>query len=78
VKTAVSIPQPVFEAADRLAKSLGIPRSQLYSRAIERYLSETQQQDVTAKLNQVYGGEKVDVDPMIAALQAASLVGDSW
>jgi hypothetical protein len=50
MKTAVSIPGPLFQAAERLANDLGLPRSQLYSRALERYVSEAQQQDVTARL----------------------------
>ena len=49
MKTAVSIPGPVFQAAERLAKTLGIPRSRLYSRAIERYVPEAQQQNITVE-----------------------------
>lgn len=78
MKTAVSIPRPVFEAADLLAKGLGISRSLLYTRAIERYLSEIQQQDVTARLNEVYANEMIDLDPMMAALQAASVLHEPW
>ena len=78
MKTAVSIPTPVFQAAERLAKSLGIPRSRLYSRAIERYVSEVQQQDITAQLNRVYADEKVELDPMLAMLQWTSVLRDSW
>jgi mRNA-degrading endonuclease toxin of MazEF toxin-antitoxin module len=33
VKTAISIPDPLFDAAERLAKRLRIARSQLYCRA---------------------------------------------
>ncbi|MBV8772125.1 MAG: hypothetical protein JO166_07335 [Deltaproteobacteria bacterium] len=78
MKTAVSIPRPVFEAADRLAKSLGISRSLLYSRAIERYLSEVQQQNITARLNEVYANEMIDIDPMMAMLQAVSVLHEPW
>jgi hypothetical protein len=78
MKTAVSIPRPVFEAADRLAKSLGIPRSQLYSRALERFVAEAQQQDITARLNQVYVKEKVELDPAMATLQWASVLHKPW
>ena len=78
MKTAVSIPAPVFQAAERLAKSLGIPRSRLYSRAIERYVSEAQRQDITGQLNQVYSDEKVDLDPILAILQWASVPREPW
>ena len=72
MKTAVSIPGSVFHA-ERLAKSLGIPRSQLYSRAIERYVSEAQQRDIIAWLNEVYANEKVELDPALAVVRWASL-----
>jgi metal-responsive CopG/Arc/MetJ family transcriptional regulator len=78
VKTAVSIPDPVFQAAERLAKRLGIPRSQLYSRAIERYVSETQERDVTTLLNQVYAEDQEGLDAALAALQWASIPREHW
>ena len=78
MKTAVSIPGPLFQAAERLAKRLGIPRSRLYSRAIERYVAETQERDVTALLNEIYTDETAELDPALAALQSASIPLDSW
>ena len=38
MKTAVSIPEPVFRAADRLAKQLKKTRSRLYADALREYL----------------------------------------
>jgi metal-responsive CopG/Arc/MetJ family transcriptional regulator len=78
MKTAISIPDPLFHAADRLAKRLGIPRSRLYSRAIERYVSEAEKHDVTALLNQVYAREKSEIDSDLAALQSASIAREQW
>jgi metal-responsive CopG/Arc/MetJ family transcriptional regulator len=78
VKTAVSIPGPVFQAAERLAKRLRIPRSRLYARAIERYVSEAQERDVTALLNQVYAEEEGKLDSALAMLQWASIPRERW
>jgi hypothetical protein len=78
MKTAVSIPASVFQAAERLAKSLGIPRSRLYARAIERYVSEVEQRDITAQLNRVYADEKVELDPVLAMLQWVSIPREPW
>ena len=78
MKTAVSIPDPVFQAAERLAKRLGIPRSRLYSRAIERYVSEAQQRDVTALLNKVYAEQEGELDLAVATLQWASIPPERW
>lgn len=78
MKTAVSIPTPLFQEAERMAKRLGIPRSRLYSRAIERYLAEARRTDVTTLLNEVYARETPGLDPVLAALQAASLPEEPW
>ena len=51
MKTAVSIPDPVFKKADRLAKKLRISRSSLYSRAIAEYLRRHDDDEVTAAIN---------------------------
>lgn len=78
MKTAISIPDPLFDAAERLAKRLRIARSQLYCRAIERYVSEAREQDVTGLLNQVYSHEKSELDSELAALQSVSIAPERW
>jgi len=78
VKTAVSIPDHLFQAAERLAKRLGIPRSRLYSRAIERYVLEAQERDVTALLNRVYGHQTSELDSVLATLQSVSIPREQW
>ncbi|MBW2720031.1 MAG: ribbon-helix-helix protein, CopG family [Deltaproteobacteria bacterium] len=40
MKTAVSVPNEVFERAERLAKRLKVSRSELYSRALREYLAQ--------------------------------------
>jgi metal-responsive CopG/Arc/MetJ family transcriptional regulator len=69
VKTAVSIPDALFEAADRAARRLGLSRSELYARALERFLSDDPDQVITARLDDIYGGEESAVEPALAAAQ---------
>ena len=78
MKTAVSLPNPLFEAADQLAKRLGVTRSELYARAIAEYLKSRRSEDITEALNRVYREEPSNLDPVIAAIQAASLPRDEW
>lgn len=78
MKTAVSIPGPVFAAADELAEKLGVSRSELYSRALSRFLDERLDQSVTERLNAVYGDADSELDPALERLQAASLDRDEW
>jgi antitoxin MazE6 len=55
MKTAISIPDPIFKTADRLARRLGVSRSELYVRAISNYVEEHKNENVTELLNDVYG-----------------------
>jgi len=80
MKTAISIPDSLFSAADRLAKRLGISRSELFQRAMKEFLRENKSRGVTEALNQVYGEgrEKAELDPVLAKLQAASIPKEDW
>jgi metal-responsive CopG/Arc/MetJ family transcriptional regulator len=78
MKTAVSLLDPLFEAAEHLAKRLGMSRSKLYATAIEEYLKSHRNEGVTEALNRVYREESSNLDPVIAAIQAASLSRDEW
>lgn len=70
MKVAVSVPEPVFEAAERVSKRMRIPRSQLYSRAIAAFVREHSGEDITKALNAVYGKASSSLDP---AWERASL-----
>ena len=63
VKVAISVPDPVFRAADRAARRLRIARSQLYTRALEAYLKQEERPDITERLNAVYGKKGNQPDP---------------
>jgi hypothetical protein len=54
MKTAVSIPDGVFDAADRLAARLGVSRSELYTCALRSLLERESDDAVTARLDDVY------------------------
>ncbi len=53
MKTAVSIPDDVFEDAERLAGRLQTSRSQLYARALSEFVARHDDDHVTAAMNQV-------------------------
>ena len=77
MKTAISIPDPVFRSAERLADKLGISRSELYCRAVKDLLERHEQATVTARLNEIYGagGAGSNLEPRLAAMQARSIRG---
>jgi metal-responsive CopG/Arc/MetJ family transcriptional regulator len=53
MKAAVSIPDEIFEEADRLARQLKTSRSHLYSRALKEFLSRHAPDQVTDAMNRV-------------------------
>ncbi len=73
MKTAISIPDPVFESAEAMAGRLGMSRSEFYSKAVEAFVSQHKQQGVTAKLNEVYANESNSLDDEFNQLQQKSL-----
>ena len=53
MKTAISLPDAVFLAAERQAKRAQKSRSQLYADALSEYLSRHAPDEVTEAMNQV-------------------------
>ena len=79
MKTAVSIPDELFESADGLARRLGMTRSELYAKALREYLREHRGEGITEILDEVYGGEKGgELDPFVAEMQKRSLPPEEW
>lgn len=79
MKTAISIPDPVFKTAERLAKRLGLSRSELYVRAISRYVEVHKNQKVTDLLNEVYSEvENQDIEKGFKLAQFNSIDREDW
>ncbi len=78
MKTAVSIPDRVFESAEKLAARLGVSRSELYARALAALFEKHRDDVVTARLNEIYGpaGERSSLETGVARLQIGSF--DRW
>ena len=78
MKTAISLPDDLFESADELAERLGVSRSELYAEAVAEYLAKHRNEDVTARLNEVYADEASGVDQTLRSAQARSLGPTEW
>ncbi len=78
MKTAISIPDEVFVAAEGLAERLGVSRSQLYTTAIGQYIEAHRSKGVTARLNAVYENVAAEVDPLILGVQDSSIPAEEW
>ncbi|HET7292022.1 MAG TPA: ChpI protein [Vicinamibacteria bacterium] len=78
MKVGISLPDSLYRSAERVAKRLRVPRSQLYARAIEAYLKEQAGADVTERLNAVYGKPGTEPDPVILAHSLEMLRRTQW
>ena len=78
MKTAVSIPDNVFEEAERLARRTKRSRSQLFSEALREYVARHAPEDVTDAMNQVCAEVGGAVDEFVASASRRVLEGSEW
>jgi metal-responsive CopG/Arc/MetJ family transcriptional regulator len=78
MKTAISMSDALFQAADALAERLGVSRSQLIAQAVSRYVDEHDAKAVTRRLDAIYAGSGGQVDPALANAQARLLRDEDW
>jgi len=57
MKTAISIPDEVFEQAEELARRTGKSRSEIYSRAVREYVARYSTDALTQALDDVWDAE---------------------
>jgi hypothetical protein len=78
MKTAISIPDLLFEAAEQFAHANGLPRSELFARAVQLYLQAFHYQGITNALNEVYADEPSSLDRALAAAQTRAMPKEDW
>ena len=78
MKTEISVPNSIYEAAERLAAALGMSLSEFYIAALTTYVATYQNGDVTKRLDEVYAKEQSTMDPEMVAIQIASIGEEKW
>ena len=78
MKTAISVPDEVFEAAERAAKKLGVSRSEFYANAVREFVERYGREGITETLNSVYTAAESDLDKRLAAMQWNSIPKEEW
>jgi len=78
MKTAISLPDDVFHAAERHARRARKTRSQLYAEAIAEYLRRHAPEEVTDAMNQVVDALDEATDPFLAATARRALERTEW
>ena len=78
MKTAISLPDELFAAADGLAERLGVSRSNLFATALAEFLAKHQSRRVTERLDAVYATESSALDPVVRKAQRKTILRDTW
>lgn len=78
MKTAVSIPDEIFEGAERLARRTKKSRSRLFSEALEEYLARHAPDEITDAMNRACAEAGAGSDPFLAAAARRILERSEW
>jgi metal-responsive CopG/Arc/MetJ family transcriptional regulator len=78
MKTAISIPDSLFRAAERAAKRQKVSRSRFYAKAVAAYLKAQEARGVKEALDAIYAIEDSSLDPVIARMQSLSIGREEW
>jgi hypothetical protein len=78
MKIAISIPDPIFSAAEALAAALNKPRSQLYAEAMAQFVSKHSGASITQRLNEVYGREQPALEAVFSRAQSKAIDVETW
>jgi metal-responsive CopG/Arc/MetJ family transcriptional regulator len=79
MKVAISVPDPLFKAADDLAGQLRKSRSELYSDAVAAYIGSHGANAVREQMNAVCDKVDTSPDPVMTALAMRTIDSDeTW
>jgi hypothetical protein len=78
LKTSVSLPESTFEEAERLAKYLGLSRSELYRQALYHYLRLHSDKAMTEAFNRFFDENPQETDPFVRAAARKVFEANEW
>ena len=78
MKTAISLPDDLFQAAEELAGWLKMTRSGLYQEAIREYVARHRGAALTRAIDDALGDDPHTIDPAFERAQAELLEDEDW
>jgi predicted transcriptional regulator len=78
MKTALSIPDDIFEQGERLARRLHTSRSQLYARALADFVVQHDDDQITSSMDEVIREVGTEVDPFTRRAASQTLRQVEW
>ena len=74
----MSIPDDVFNAAEKASARMRVPRSRLYAEAIRAYVKAHSSEEITRRLNEVYACEASALDGETDGAALEVLRQETW
>ncbi len=78
MKTAISLPDPLFAAAEQYAEEQGLSRSELYAQALAYFLQTQRYRSVTETLDRLYAETDSALDPALGTAQTRAVMHEDW
>ncbi len=78
MKTAISIPDEVYQGAERLARRTKKSRSRLFSDALKEYLARHAPDEVTEAMNRACAEAGEAKDPFVSSAARRILERSEW
>jgi hypothetical protein len=78
MKTAISIPDEIFEQAERAAKRLGLSRSELFTKAVKEFLDQRSATNITRSYDAAFGDGEDDLIEFRRRASRQALLAVEW
>lgn len=78
MKTAISIPDTLFEEAEAAARDLGLSRSKLIQTALEEFLRRRRDDEVTRRLDESFAKNPPEPDPLLDHFALDAMKRTEW
>lgn len=78
MKTAISVPDDVFELSERLAKKLKVSRSRVFALGVKKLAEEHDEESLVARINAVCDEVDTSLDPAVRQYQSRNLREQKW
>ena len=78
IKTAISIPKKLFDAANQLAEELNVSRSHVFVIALQDFFERRKNKELLAQINEIYDEELDDEERKIIRRAANNLRKVDW
>ncbi len=78
MKTAISLPDDLFEVADKYATDNGLSRSALYAHALREFLDRHRTDDLKDRINAAIDKAGQPRDALLSRVANKALLGQEW